>query len=139
MCSRNRIAAILVTLTLLALCGCREEPDPTAATPAPKAAKPRPAKEAEVAVPNEPDNSAEILERRVVERRAIEAVIWGMPAVNYDLMYQAMVRETGGAFNEVVTSAGLEEPDTDAEPGRHLPDAVLQHEGRTDRDRDTAR
>src|SRR5712672_1304924 len=23
--------------------------------------------------------------------RAVEAVIWGMPAVNYDLMYQAMV------------------------------------------------
>ena len=41
-------------------------------------------------------------ERRTVDRRAVEAVIWGMPAVNYDLMYQAMVRETKGAFNQVV-------------------------------------
>ena len=31
-----------------------------------------------------------------VERRAIEAMIWGMPAVNRDLMYQAMLRETPG-------------------------------------------
>ena len=42
------------------------------------------------------------LARRTVERRAIEAVIWGMPAVNYDLMYQAMVREAKGAYNQVV-------------------------------------
>jgi hypothetical protein len=48
------------------------------------------------------DFSAEDLARRTVERRAIEAVIWGMPAVNYDLMYQAMVRETKGTFNQIV-------------------------------------
>jgi hypothetical protein len=35
-------------------------------------------------------------------RRAVEAVIWGMPVVNFDLMYQAMVRETRGAFNQIV-------------------------------------
>jgi hypothetical protein len=46
--------------------------------------------------------SPDDLARRTVERRAIEAVIWGMPAVNYDLMYQAMVRETKGAFNQIV-------------------------------------
>jgi len=46
--------------------------------------------------------SPEDLVRRTVERRAIEAVIWGMPAVNYDLMYQAMVRETKGSFNQIV-------------------------------------
>ncbi len=27
------------------------------------------------------------LDRRALERRAVEAVIWGMPAVNFDLMY----------------------------------------------------
>jgi hypothetical protein len=27
-------------------------------------------------------------ERRTIDRRAVEAVIWGMPAVNYDLMYR---------------------------------------------------
>jgi hypothetical protein len=32
--------------------------------------------------------SAEELRSRVIERRAIEAVIWGMPAVNTDLMLQ---------------------------------------------------
>jgi len=46
--------------------------------------------------------SAEDLARRTIERRAIEAVIWGMPVVNYDLMYQAMVRETKGSFNQIV-------------------------------------
>ena len=46
--------------------------------------------------------TADELTRRSIERRAIEAVIWGMPAVNYDLMYQAMVRETKGAFNQIV-------------------------------------
>ena len=38
---------------------------------------------------------------RTVYRRAVEAVIWGMPAVNCDLMYQAMVREAKGAFNQI--------------------------------------
>jgi len=46
--------------------------------------------------------SADELARRTIERRAVEAVIWGMPAVNYDLMYQAMVRETKGGFNQIV-------------------------------------
>jgi hypothetical protein len=43
--------------------------------------------------------SAEDLTRRAIERRAIEAVIWGMPAVNYRLMYHEMVRKTQGGFN----------------------------------------
>ena len=38
---------------------------------------------------------------RAVHRRAIEAVIWGMPAVNFDLLYQSMVRAKG-AWNQVV-------------------------------------
>ena len=40
--------------------------------------------------------------RRAIERRAVEAVIWGMPAVNYHLMYQEMVRKTKGGFNQVL-------------------------------------
>ena len=35
------------------------------------------------------------LRRHTVERRAIEAVIWGMPAVNFDLMYQATLQSKG--------------------------------------------
>ena len=42
------------------------------------------------------------LARRAVERRAIEAMIWGMPVVNYDLMYQAMVNAAKGKFNQIV-------------------------------------
>ena len=34
------------------------------------------------------------LAHRMLERRAVEAAIWGMPAVNYHLMYQEMVRKT---------------------------------------------
>jgi len=37
-----------------------------------------------------------------MHRRAVEAVIWGMPAVNYHLMYQEMVREVKGDFNQVL-------------------------------------
>ena len=33
---------------------------------------------------------------RMGERRAVEAVIWGMPAVNFDLWYQAMIQAKGG-------------------------------------------
>jgi hypothetical protein len=46
-------------------------------------------------------SSAQLAER-TLRRRAVEAVIWGMPAVNYDLMYQAMVRETNGGFDQIV-------------------------------------
>jgi len=46
--------------------------------------------------------SPEDLARRTMERRAVEAVIWGMPAVNFDLMYQAMARETKGRWNQIV-------------------------------------
>jgi hypothetical protein len=35
----------------------------------------------------------EQLARNALHRRAIEAIIWGMPAVNTDLMYQAMAQQ----------------------------------------------
>jgi hypothetical protein len=37
-----------------------------------------------------------------VARRAVEAAIWGMPLVNYDLMRQEMLTKTGGKVNEVI-------------------------------------
>jgi hypothetical protein len=46
--------------------------------------------------------SADELARRTIERRAVEAVIWGMPAVNYDLMRQAAIHEAKGAENQIV-------------------------------------
>ena len=39
---------------------------------------------------------------RTLHRRAIEAAIWGMAAVNYDAMYQALVRDAHGASNQIV-------------------------------------
>ena len=48
------------------------------------------------------DFSPEDLARRTIERRAVEAVIWGMPAVNYDLMLQEMLTKTDGKVNQVV-------------------------------------
>src|SRR5580700_9205710 len=47
------------------------------------------------------DFSPEELTRRAIERRAVEAVIWGMPAVNTDLMYQATLK-LGGGSNQIV-------------------------------------
>lgn len=46
--------------------------------------------------------SASELAERTVHRRAVEAVVWGMPAVNTDLMYRAMVREAKGDWNQIV-------------------------------------
>jgi hypothetical protein len=48
-----------------------------------------------------PAPSIEDLSRRALERAAVSAVIWGMPAVNSELMFQAM-RDAGADFNQVV-------------------------------------
>jgi hypothetical protein len=42
------------------------------------------------------------LARQMVERRAVEAMIWGMPAVNADLMLQAMLSTTDAKQNDVL-------------------------------------
>jgi hypothetical protein len=41
------------------------------------------------------------LARRAMHRRAVEAVIWGMPAVNYERMLQA-ARDNGAKANQIV-------------------------------------
>ena len=46
-------------------------------------------------------DSADLAER-AIQRRAIEAAIWGMPTVNYHLMYQEMVNKVKGGFNQVL-------------------------------------
>lgn len=46
--------------------------------------------------------SPEELNDRAIERRALEAVIWGLPAVDYDLMLQEMLNKTKGKVNEIV-------------------------------------
>ncbi len=47
------------------------------------------------------DYSAGELAERAIHRRAVEAVIWGMPAVNAELMFEA-ARGAGADFNQVV-------------------------------------
>src|SRR5882672_6588876 len=40
--------------------------------------------------------------RRSIARRAVEAMIWGMPAVNTDLMLQQMLDTTGAKPNDMI-------------------------------------
>ena len=49
-----------------------------------------------------PPPSQETAVDRLIRNRAIEAVIWGMPAVNYDRMLQEMLGNTQAKENEVV-------------------------------------
>ena len=46
--------------------------------------------------------SVEDLARRTIERRAVEAVNWGMAAVNTDLMLQEMLTKTSGKVNQII-------------------------------------
>lgn len=48
------------------------------------------------------DRTADELKARSVERNAVQAVIWGMPAVNYDLMFQEMITKAKGKPNQIV-------------------------------------
>lgn len=49
----------------------------------------------------EPFTPAQLTEC-VLHRRAVGAVIWGMPAVNYDLMLQEMLTQTPGKVGQVI-------------------------------------
>ena len=42
------------------------------------------------------------IQEQMIYSRAIEAAIWGMPAVNYDLMLQEMLTKTSAKQNEIV-------------------------------------
>jgi hypothetical protein len=46
--------------------------------------------------------SAAQLAERTIHRRAVETVIWGMPAVNYELMLQEMLTKTSGQVGQVI-------------------------------------
>ena len=77
------------------------------------------------------DFSPDELANRAIERRAVEAVIWGMPAVNAELMFQAM-KDAKADFNQVVYWSRLlelEKPDAHAQPRHDLSLSLLQHQG----------
>src|SRR5678809_1713803 len=65
--------------------------------------------------------TADQLAARTVQRRAIEAVNWGMPAVNFELMYQALARNKGG-FNKIAYWSRL--PDWKIQTLTPNPDAM---------------
>jgi hypothetical protein len=65
--------------------------------------------------------SADDLARRTIERRVVEAVVWGMPAVNFDLMLQEMLK-LGGKANQVIYWSRL--PDWKNQTLTPNPDAI---------------
>jgi hypothetical protein len=85
--SSNRIDFIFVTVLLAVLTACQNQPTETA--------KP-------VTTPQ--NLSSQDLASRTIQRRAVEAVIWSTPAVNFDRMYQAMVHDAkaGEGSNKIV-------------------------------------
>lgn len=57
-----------------------------------------------VAAPAEPfrqNFTSDDLARRTIERRAVEAAIWGMPLVNTDALRQAYFRDVGAKYNDI--------------------------------------
>ena len=84
------VVAIAVAL-LFSLTGCQRASEP------PGANAPKP-----VAASASDKYSREQLAERTVRRRAVEAVIWGIPAVNYDLMRQEMLSKTAGKVGQII-------------------------------------
>lgn len=60
--------------------------------------------------------------KTLIQGRATQAVIWGMPAVNYDRMLQAMIKSAKGAPNQIVYWSGL--PDWRNQTLTPNPDAI---------------
>lgn len=48
------------------------------------------------------ESQAQLMDDRLVRSRAVEAAIWGMPAVNTDLMRQEMLTKTPGKVNQLI-------------------------------------
>ena len=55
--------------------------------------------------------SPQELADRTIERRTVEAVIWGIPAVNYDLMLQEMLTNTKAKPNQILYQTLTPNPD----------------------------
>lgn len=55
-----------------------------------------------IAATAQAQTSADELASRMVQRRAVEAAIWGMAAVNSDLMRQEMLTKTPGKVNQFI-------------------------------------
>jgi hypothetical protein len=65
-------------------------------------------------------------------RRAVDAVIWGMPIVSLDAMRQAYLRDGKAKYGDIIwwPKGNLEKSLAHAQYERPLPLRLLQHEGR---------
>src|SRR5882672_10630377 len=46
--------------------------------------------------------SSQELQSRLVARRAVDAVIWGVPVVSLDMMRQAYFRDAKASYNDII-------------------------------------
>ena len=83
---------VVIFLSFLLLTGCTESDQQTAN---------KTSTNVTVDSPSTAFKPANIKEQMIYSR-AIEAAIWGMPAVNYDLMLQEMLTKTSAKQNEIV-------------------------------------
>ena len=90
---REQLNLIGIAAALLVMAACSRSPSPTE----PGAAQPQPAASTAPPADATPSPAGQWL-----EHRAAEAVVWGMPAVNYDLMRQQMLSKTQGKENQVI-------------------------------------
>ena len=91
---QTRTSAIILAIVAAVIVGCARKEQPATADAA-RAGSDNGASETRTLTPDD-------LVRRSVERRAVEAAIWGMPVVNYDLMLQEMLTKTEGKVNQVI-------------------------------------
>src|SRR5688572_24035899 len=54
----------------------------------------------------ETQNNSQSIKEKMIHSRAVQAAIWGMPAVNYKLMYNEFAK-LGGKYNEILYWPGL--------------------------------
>ncbi|BDU16577.1 DUF1254 domain-containing protein [Lysobacter auxotrophicus] len=85
------VAAMMIAVGMVG--GCQRPAEQPAANPAPDTTAAAPAAT--------PGDAGDVM-TRAIERRATEAAIWGMSAVNYDLMLQQMLTQTPGKVNQVI-------------------------------------
>lgn len=85
--------ALTATIAVGALCACQRAP--TSQTPQAQESG------AAATLAAAPAHAPEQVQARVLRGRATQAVIWGMPAVNFQLLYDGLVK-AGGDWNQTV-------------------------------------
>ena len=121
----TRYCSVIVLSCLVSLAGCKpaSEAPPDKADAAPKKEEAEaPAKAAipedlDLVIPNgrvmDPESKLDAVRNvgvkdRMVERRAIEAAIWGMPIVNFQAMRDGLKRDAGVGYNDVAYNSKVQ-------------------------------